>query len=68
MSAKDDGRRVLFGVAFTAEQWAATNTHPPLWHLHPPKREDYDGDKEYAEGERAYADRVLAARNQEPKP
>lgn len=54
----------IFGLPFTAEQWDACNITPPLWHLHPPQREDYHDDYAYALGEREYADRVIAYRKQ----
>jgi hypothetical protein len=55
------GDKTLYGVSFTAIQWEACNMDPPLWHLHPPQREDYDSDHDYAKAERDYADRVIAA-------
>lgn len=53
--------KTLFGVHFTAAQWAAVRIDPPLWDLCPPQREEYESDYDYAIGEREYADRVIAA-------
>ena len=50
----------LFGVNFTAEQWAAAEKKPPLWDLFPPQREEFDSDQDYAVEVRHYANRVLA--------
>jgi hypothetical protein len=60
--------RLLFGVQFTPEQWAAAIADPPRWDLNPPQREEYNSDYDYALGEREYADRVIRATQPKSKP